>query len=63
MPIQAVPQVHKYLIERDSSQLELIKVLRTVSLTYQGSIRRVGREIVQKNAPMFRLYQRRLGLH
>lgn len=41
----------------------LEKVGKAVSLTYHDNIKRIYRKIAKKNAPMFRLYQRRLGLH
>ena len=42
------------------------KTIRTVSLTCHGTIEDAvvnTSKKVKKNAPMFRLYQRRLGLH
>lgn len=48
---------------KDQQPVWLEKVGKAVSVTYHDNIKRIYRKIVKKNAPMFRLNQRRLGLH
>lgn len=47
---------------KDQQSIWLEKVGKAVSLTYHGNSKRIYQKS-PKNAPMFRLYQRRLGLH
>lgn len=69
-PAQPINNVSPYSTARahiykpkDQQSKWLEKVGKAVSLTYHDNIKRIYRKIAKKNAPMFRLHQRRLGLH